>query len=222
METLLSYHPRDLLMFSPRVYWTMVATNNDLYWPLALIAPAAGLFLLWSLLRPGPVNRRISLALTGLAWLFVSWSFLWLQYRSVNWAATWAMAPFVLQGLVLLALATSARARPTPRAPRQWLAVALVAWGTLLHPLGFLLDDRDLAAADTWLLFPEPLAVTSLGLALALLSGWRLAVAMPVPLLWSLIGATTLLGLGAPAGWGVLAAPLLALAGLALPRRQPP
>lgn len=213
METLLSYHPRDLLLFSPRVYWSLVSTNNELYWPLAILAPVAGLFLLWTLMRPTALNRRLSLAVCGLAWLFVTWSFLWAQYRPVNWAVTWALVPFVVQGLWLLLVATMPSGGGKVRRHRQWLALSLVTWGSLLHPLGFVLDDRSITAADTWLLFPDPLAVTSLGLSLGLLSGWRLALALPVPLLWSLAGGATLLGLGSLIGWGLLAAAVLAAIG---------
>lgn len=213
METLLSYHPRDLLLFSPRVYWSMVSTNNDLYWPLAILAPVAGLLLLWALLRPTPARRLISLGFTGVVWLFVTWSFLWMQYRSINWAAAWAVGPFVVQGLWLLLMAAIPAGGGQTLRHRRWLALTLVAWGTLLHPLGFVLDSRSIMAADTWLLFPDPLAVTSLGLSLGLLSGWRLALALPIPLLWSLAGGATLLGLGSAIGWGLLMAAVLATIG---------
>lgn len=108
METLASYHPRDLLLFSPRVYWTLVAGNNEVYWPLALLAPVVGLWLMWTLAKPGQARQRTGLAVLGAAWLFVTWSFLWAEYRSINWAITWAIGPFVLQGCLLLVLAGTA------------------------------------------------------------------------------------------------------------------
>lgn len=212
MEALLSYHPRDLLLFSPRVYWAMVAGNNDAYRLLAWFAPVAGLALLWLLDRGKQRDRRVAFALVGVAWWFVTWSFLWQEYRSINWAVTWAIPLFVAMGAWFLLMAV----RPGQhlcRPHRFRLGMMLVLWGTLIHPLGFLVDDRGLAAADTWLLFPEPLAVTTLGLVLAGLQGWRLALAMPIPLLWSLVGGATLLGLGSPVGWAVLACAGVAVAG---------
>ncbi len=212
METLFSYHPRDLLLFSPRVYWTLVAGNNEVYWPLALLAPVVGLWLMWTLAKPGQARQRTGLAVLGAAWLFVTWSFLWAEYRSINWAITWAIGPFVLQGCLLLVLAGTAGSTSIPARHRYLIAMMLVAWGTLIHPLGFLLDDRPLGEADSWLLFPDPLSITTLGVVLAIARGRWLALSLPIPLLWSLVGGTTLLGLGSPIGWGMLAGAGLALA----------
>lgn len=213
METLLSYRPQDLLLFSPRVYWAMVAGNNEVWWPLSILAPLAGLLLVWLILRRGSKGQRLALAVTGVVWWFVTWSFLWQQYRSVNWAADWAIAPFLFVGSLLLAFAVTVGQKSTRRPHRLWIGVVLIAWGTLGHPLGFLLDERGMEAADTWLLFPDPLAVTTLGLILTTLSGWRLALALPIPLMWSLIGGVTLLGLESPIGWAMLIVAGMALAG---------
>lgn len=213
MEMLASYHPRDLLLFSPRVYWTLVAGNNEAYWPLALLAPVVGLWLMWTLAKPGPARQRTGLAVLGATWLFVTWSFLWAEYRTINWAITWAIGPFVLQGCLLLVLAGLAYATRRPAHHRYLIAMLLVAWGTLIHPLGFLLDDRTLGEADSWLLFPDPLSITTLGAVLAIARGRWLALALPIPLLWSVLGGATLLGLGSPIGWGMLVGAGLAIAG---------
>ena len=204
METLLSYHPRDLLLFSPRVYWALVSGHNESWWPLAVLAPVTGLALLWLLVRRSRGHRRIALACVGIVWWFVTWSFLWQTYRDINWAVDWALGPLVMLGGLLLLFAFSPGAAVS-RAHRYRIGLALVAWGALGHPLGFLLDERGREAADTWL--------TTLGVTLATLSGWRLALALPVPLLWSLVGGGTLLGLGSPAGWIMLVAVGAALAG---------
>lgn len=213
METLVSYHPRDLLLFSPRVYWTLVAGNNEAYWPLALLAPVVGLWLMWTLAKPGPARQRTGLAVLGATWLFVTWSFLWAEYRTINWAITWAIGPFVLQGCLLLVLGGLANATRRPARHRYLIAMLLVAWGTLIHPLGFLLDGRTLGEADSWLLFPDPLSITTLGVVLAIARGRWLALALPIPLLWSVLGGATLLGLGSPIGWGMLVGAGLAIAG---------
>lgn len=213
MDTLLSYRPQDLLLFSPRVYWAMVTGNNEAWWPLAILAPLAGLLLIWLIVRRSTAGHRLALAVTGTVWWFVTWSFLWQQYRSINWAADWAVAPFLMMGGLLLAIAMTNSPERAYRPHRLWVGLVLTAWGTLGHPLGCLLDDRGIEAADTWLLFPDPLAVTTLGIVLSTLTGWRLALALPVPLLWSLIGGATLLGLGSPIGWAMLFAAGMAVAG---------
>lgn len=212
MNTLLSYAPGDLLLFSPRVYWAMVAGNNEAWWPLAILAPLAGLLLTWRIVHRDRPGQRLALAGTGVLWWFVTWTFLWQQYRAINWAVEWAIAPCITLGGLLLALAI-ATGPATYRPHRYRIGLTLVVWGTLIHPLGFLLDERNLRAADTWLLFPDPLALTTLGVALTTLAGWRLALALPVPLLWSLIGGATLLGLKSPVGWAMLAAAGAAVVG---------
>jgi len=212
MDTLLSYHPGDLLMFSPRVYWALVAGNNEAWWPLAILAALAGILLIWLVAVRAGTGQRFALAGTGAVWWFVTWSFLWQQYRSINWAVDWAIVPCVMLGGLLMVFA--ATTRPTTYRPhRRRIGLTLVVWGTLVHPLGFLLDDRSIQAADTWLLFPDPLALTTLGVALVTLDGWRLALALPVPLLWSLMGGATLLGLESPIGWAMLVAAGTAVAG---------
>ncbi|MFC4259981.1 DUF6064 family protein [Marinobacter lacisalsi] len=212
MDALLSYHPRDLLLFSPRVYWALVSGHNDSWWPLAMLAPAAGLALLWLLAHHPRRHGRVALVCVGIAWWFVTWSFLWQTYRDINWAIDWAIVPCVMLGGLLMVFA--ATTRPTTHRPHQRrIGLTLVVWGTLVHPLGFLLDERSIQAADTWLLFPDPLALTTLGVALSTLGGWRLALALPVPLLWSLIGGATLLGLESPIGWAMLVTAGAAVAG---------
>ncbi|MFL1407404.1 DUF6064 family protein [Marinobacter sp. M1N3S26] len=215
MDTLLSYHPQDFLLFSPRVYWALVAGNNVSWWWLALLAPVAGLLLAWQLGHRGDKRHGLVFGGMGLVWWFVTWSFLWQQYRVINWAVDWAIVPFVAMGGLFLLFVLKA-GEPLSRLHRHWAGLLLVVWGTLIHPLGFLLDQRGVQAADTWLLFPDPLAITTLGVVLVTLDGWRLALAIPVPLLWSLIGGITLLGLGSPIGWAMLAAAVIALLG-ALP-----
>ncbi|SFR80689.1 hypothetical protein SAMN05216203_3104 [Marinobacter daqiaonensis] len=213
METLFSYRPGDLLLFSPRVYWQLVAGNNDAFWPLPLLAPLMALVLLWALYRQAPAFIRTSLALTAVAWAFVCLSFLWLEYRTINPWVTWTIAPFLFQGGALLL--TAARPPQPPAQPhRKGLSLMLVAWGGLIHPLGVLVDQRNWAAADTWLLYPEPLAVATLGLVLGLTRGWRCALLLPIPMVWCVIGGATLLGLESPFGWGVLLAPLVAITAL--------
>lgn len=211
METLLSYAPSDLLLFSPRVYWAMVAGINEAWWPLPILAPVAALILLWLVARRGDSGCRFALAGTGILWWFVTWIFLWQQYRAINWAIDWAIGPCVFLGGLLLAVAVATGPK-TLRPHRYRIGLTLIVWGTLTHPLGFLLDERSIRAADTWLLFPDPLALTTLGVVLATLAGWRLALALPVPLLWSLIGGATLLGLESPVGWVMLAAAGAAMA----------
>lgn len=222
IETLLSYQPADLLLFSPRVYWALVTEQNSQWWPMAILSPLSGLAMLWLVLRNSHQGLRLSLALTGAIWWFVAGTFLWQQYRTINWAVDWAIAPFIGVGAMLMACSASKATIPAPRSLTWWTGLLLMAWGSLLHPLGFLLDDRPVSAADTWLLFPDPLTTTTLGVALVSLKGWRLAVIMPLPLLWSLAGGAMLLGLESPAGWGVLAGAGLAILAWVCPARPDP
>ncbi|GGY58832.1 DUF6064 family protein [Marinobacter zhanjiangensis] len=213
MDALLSYHPRDFLLFSPRVYWALVTGNNESWWPLAILAPLAGVLVVWLIARRGSQGRRLALASAGALWWFVTWSFLWQQYRAINWAVDWAIPALVILGALLLVFAMTTGPVTACRPHRYRIGLMLVIWGTLIHPLGFLLDDRRMQAADTWLLFPDPLALTTLGIALTTLAGWRLALALPVPLLWSMTGGATLLGLESPIGWAMLIAAGIAVAG---------
>lgn len=226
IDTLLSYAPGDLLLFSDTVYWRLFERMNAATWPAAAIAPPVAAALLATAAlwggRPWPVGCAIAAC-----WAAAALAFLPL-YREINWAVAYVAPFFWLQSALLIAWSVAARA-PEPNAGagrpfRRRLAWALGAAATLGWPLLSLAPGRSFAAAQVVGLAPDPTALATLAAILLCARGaWTPALAL-APFAWCAISAGTLLALGASEGWALIAAAALALAGLTLggerPRRQ--
>jgi len=162
-----TYRLSDFLMFSPRTYWRLVELYNNDVWPAQLLAAGAGLsILLATVARPGA--RRIVAASLGVAWLWVGWAFHWQRYTTINWAAAYLAAAFVLQAIFLIALGLSrGSGQVRPNAGVRHLGRALAVCGVLLYPLIPLATGRSWAQAEVFGLMPEPTAVATIGFLLA-------------------------------------------------------
>ena len=186
-----TYRLSDFLMFSPAIYWRMVERMNRELWPLPLVALAVGLVLLVTVAtRPGGAPRVV-LVVLGVAWAWVGWAFHWQRYAPINWAAEYMAAAFWVQAALL---AGAPPPRPGHRVP--WVpavrhaGLALALAGLLLYPLLPVVLGRPWAQAEVAGLVPEPTALATLGLLMALQPRhWRwLAV---VPVLALLVGLAT-------------------------------
>lgn len=211
-----TYRPEDFLMFSPRVYWRLFELHNTAWWPLQLIALALGIGMLLVLLRPRPWSDRLVFALLAIAWGFVGWAFVWQRYVPINWAMEYVAPLFGLQALLLLGLGGFSRGLVMPA---QWsmsrlLGLVLFAYALLVHPLTALLAGRSWRAAEVFGLFPDPLAIATLGIVAMAYPARRAWVLLPVPALWCIGSWLTLGVMDATGAW----LPLVAL-GLALGAR---
>ncbi|HSW17694.1 MAG TPA: DUF6064 family protein [Ramlibacter sp.] len=213
-----TYLPSDFLMFSARSWYRLLALHNEAWAPAQAVTTLLGALVLVSLYSRSTGLRRVALALTGVAWLLVAWSFHAARYAQINWAATYFAAAFAFEGALLITMAL-----PTPRPQREQRPVVGVAATALvllalLYPLLALALKRPLTQSEWAGLMPDPTAVATLGLLLGLadivrgLYGtlmWSLALAPP--LLWCAISGVTLWTMKAPE-WAV--APTLAAAAL--------
>ena len=193
------YRPSDFLMFSPRVYHRLFELVNEAWWPLHLLVLAAALLGLWALAR-----GRGWLALgTGLgaAWLFCAVVFVHGRYVPIHWAAAYLLPALVGLAALLPLLAwqagralRTAAAQPVPRRARG-LALALGVWAVLPHPLLAPLAGRGWRQAEVLGFAPDPTAIATLALLLALprmpTRLWRAAAALAALLVcvWCLFSA---------------------------------
>jgi hypothetical protein len=187
-----TYRPSDFLLFSARTYWRLFELHNLQWWPLQV--PIVGLALgtlawWWRTRSPRPL-----LVLMAAAWGFVAWAFHLQRYAGINWAASWFAAGFVLQALVLLALAAATPPSPDGGDRRPRLAPVLLLFTLLLYPLIGLVFGQPLVQAEVFGLAPDPTVLATLAV-LALVphhrrgTTWRLAWALP--LLWCAASAIT-------------------------------
>lgn len=187
-----TYRLSDFLMFAPETYWRLVERYNRELWPLQVVALAAGAGLLALAARPRAWTGRGVAGALALAWLWVGWAFHAQRYATINWAAQYLAAAFVLQAALLAGVALFARAGDSAAGSRRVRAVgwALAAAGVLAYPLLAPALGRPWAQAEVFALLPEPTALATLGLLLATGRGRRAWLAA-IPVLSLLVGGAT-------------------------------
>lgn len=184
-----TYRLSDFLMFSPATYGRLLERFHRDVWPLQ-----GGMLVLGVALILGAASQRAGagrwvLAVLAAIWLWVGGAFHWQRYATINWAAEYLAAAFVLQAVLLLAGAASGRAGGAKPAARV-AGLSLAATGVLLYPLLQAVAGRPWPRTEVFGLMPEPTALATLGLLLAL--GLRHGVwLMAIPLLSLAVGAAT-------------------------------
>jgi len=194
MDELLSYSLRDVLMFSPRVYYRLLEHYNGAIWPAQLLTVGLGFAILYLLFRRAGAMHRLMLAIIGALWIWVAWGFLWERYATINWPVAYVAPLFALQGLMLIAAGGRLRI-PAPRSTVDIAGVVLVAAALILYPALAQLSGRSWLAAEIFGLAPDPTAVATLAL-LALADGWSRWPLMIIPAIWCALSAATLSTLG--------------------------
>lgn len=211
MTEWLSYRPRDLLLFTPETYFRQFELLHEQWFPLQLLAAALICTLGWigaSAARRG----KPLLALLSICWIWSSWAFLHTRYASINWTAEWFAWLFYIQAILLISTATflapTTRALP-PRLRRAGLF--LFVYSVVVHPLAGVLLGRNWSELELFGFTPDATAIGSLGLLIA--AGERRFL-LVIPLIWCGWSAMTLLTMGSPEAWLLLAA---AIASLVIP-----
>jgi len=159
-----TYSLTDVLLFSPKIYFCLLARYNHTIWPAQLSALAAGLALLGLGLLRDPRFPSLALGALALAWAWCGWAFHWQRYSGINWAVTWFAIGFFIQAALLTFAATVRPHQAIDGWDRQvGAAVTLVA---LAYPLLVLLGGRPIVAGSVAGLAPDPTAIGTLGLIL--------------------------------------------------------
>lgn len=195
MDEWLSYSLRDILMFSARVYYRLIAQYNADLWPAQLLALGLGAWVFHLLLRPGERAGRIAFAILGGFWLWTGHGFVIQRFAAINWPMDYAGPALLLQGSVLIAL-SAAMGRPSLPARVNRPAIVLLGLA-LLYPLLAPLVGRPWDEAEIAGLMPDPTAIATLAVLAASRGPVRWAF-MIVPLCWLAISAVTLHTLGSP------------------------
>ncbi|MFE0758219.1 DUF6064 family protein [Inquilinus sp. NPDC058860] len=208
-----SYRLSDFLLFSPRTYHRLFGLYNAAIWPAQIAAVLLGLLMLVLLRRGGPVAGPAVAAILAACWAWVAIAFHLDRYATINWAAPWAATAFLAQAALLVwAGAVGGRLSAPPRldiAGRAGIGIFLFA--LLAQPAIGLLLGRSWRLAEIFGVAPDPTAIGTLGLLLAL-AGPARWVLMVLPALWCAATGATLWAMSAPEAWVAPAAALLALA----------
>ena len=231
-----TYRPSDFLLFSARTYYRLFEIHNAALWPGQWLALALGVGLLWLAWRGGVSAGRAAGAIVGVGWLFTGAVYFVWRYATINWAAVWMGAVFILEGALWIGLASS-RACPALRAQGSEVRLSArsrVGIGLVIAAIGYPvlapLLGRPAAQAQVFGLMPDPTAIGTLGLLLLFDSGrerrlspivrkaW-VALLWTLPVAWCLLTGITLWTLRAPEA---IIAPLLAVLAIAASRLEHP
>jgi len=224
-----TYRLYDFLLFTPRTYYRLFELYNAAVWPAQIAAVALGLWLAWLSAR-SPLTLSLSRRSSGgrggregrggaaaaavwiLAgvWLWTGIAFLWMRYATINFAAKYAAWAFVVEA-GLLAWTALRGAFDPPAGAIGRAGVGLVLFAVLIEPLSAPLLGRPLRQVELFGLTPDPTAVATLGVLLALRPTRRWLL-MIVPVLWSALTGLTLLAMSAKDWWVTPAVGVLAVA----------
>lgn len=206
-----TYSLRDLLLFSPRTYTRLFELHNLEWWPLQLATFALGAALLVLAWRGGEPAGRWVLALLAACWLWVAWAWQLERYAPINWAAEYFAWAWAAQAALLGAAAWRGRF-DAPSHRQHRLGLALAGYALALHPLLASALGRGWAHSEVFGMAPDPTALFTLGLLLALplrRVGWLLVI----PLVWCATSGATLWTMASPEFWVAPFAGVLAMIG---------
>lgn len=207
MNEWLSYRLSDFVMFSARVYERQIELYNKEFAGLQVLALCLAVIMTWICLRPSTPANRILPVILGLGWLWVAWSFLWRRYAGINLLAEYAAIAFALEGAAFLVLALRKRgvAIELPSGGMTYPALAVIVLPLVFYPLIAPLTGSPIAAAEFFLMTPDPTALGTL--AILAFSGtrprWLLMIA---PTLWCALSAAMLWTLDLPSSRALAAA----------------
>lgn len=210
------YRPGDLVPFSSDAYWRLFMAENVVLWPLPVVAAIAGGMLLFRLtLRSRPVPGFPVMLLLASVWIWVGWNFVLHRYGTLNWAGSWLVWLFLLQGALLCIHANRIDLQPATGL-RGRLGAATALFGLWGYPLLAPLNGRSLLLGEAFAIAPDPTVVTTIGV--LVLAGRRSLVLLIAPALWLAVSCTTLVVIGEMQGWLTAGAGVAGLTAAAWPR----
>ena len=193
-----TYTLSDFLLFSPRTYYRLFELHNADLWPLQVAFLGLGIAILISLRHGGRWRGRfVGLALAG-CWVLVAWAFHWHRYATINWAASYFALAFAVEALLLTwmgAVRNGFEFGPE-QAVAQRIGFGLFAFALLAQPWFGPIAGRDWTQMESFGTTPDPTALATLGLLLAVRRNcW---VPMVIPLLWCALSGAVLWTMGSP------------------------
>jgi hypothetical protein len=219
MEDWLTYRLSDLLLFSPRTYYRLFELHNRALWPAHLALLGAGMSILVLVRRSTPWSSTAIMVLLSACWLLVAWAFHLERYATINWAARYFAAAFVVQALLMLWYGRGRRRLllAWPRSGVGRTALGLLLFALSVEPLIGPLVGREWTQLEVFGAAPDPTVIATLGI-LAMASPRPPRRLLIVPTAWCAISGATLWAMGSP---DALVVPIAALIGITLALSKP-
>lgn len=195
-----------MLPFSEEQFLRVFAEYNRAVWPAQIVLYSAAVLAIVAVVRGRACWGRVVVAVLALLWLWMGVVYHWAFFKHVNPAAYVFGAFFVLQSFLFAAWGVRKHAAPFRlRADAHgFIAAALLAYSLVMYPaLGYVLG-REYPASPTFGL-PCPTAIFTFGLLLCA-EGRVPSRLLPIPLLWSVVGASAARALGMTEDYGLVVA----------------
>jgi len=192
-----TYGLSDLLMFSQRSYYRMIALYNEAVWPAHLPALVAGLVVIGCVARPGPRTHCVAMLVLAAAWAWVAWAYHLQRYADINTAGPWFALAFGVQALLLCFMALRLHGA-APARMQKHVALSLSGLAVIGYPLLALGSGRGWGQAEVFGIAPDPTAIATLGVLLACRAH---PVAWLIPLAWCAVSGATLMELRVGYAW---------------------
>lgn len=219
MGELDTYALADLVPFGPEAYARLFAQHNRDLFPAPVVGFAVGSIALWAAWRG---RGRLLAGLLAAAWVWIGRAWFAGSYATLNWAGEY-MAYMAYANAILMACMAFMPSRwprdampPTPARRRVGLGLACI--GVMAYPMFAPMSGRPWAGIEVFGHAPEPTAVATLGLVLAV-GRWP-AAGMAIPTAVCALGGATAWVLGDGGGWSSSALALAAWGALPATRRN--
>lgn len=209
--------------FTQAEFLSVFEQLNRAILPLQLFAYAgAALAVVLVVFRTDRLSDLVAGGVLAAFWAFTGTVYFLGFFRDSSGIAVPAGVLFLLQAGLLAAATARGRLRLVPSAgARSWLAWALVVYAALGYPIVGTLAGHWFPRAPVLGVTPCPTVIFTWGF-LLLVEGKPPRALLPIPLLWSLVGASAAVAIGVPEDLGLPIAALLALAALLGPRHAAP
>jgi Family of unknown function (DUF6064) len=188
------------------------AAYNNAMWPMQVFAYLLGVIMAGSLaiaLLRGPsmknnkINYLIGFGL-ALMWVWAGVAYHGLFFSTINTAAFFFAALFVLQAILLMVFTIRRRLEfTTASGISRWIGWALIVYALLIYPLAGILSGHRYPEMPMFGTTPCPVTIFTVGL--FVLAKPRVPRALLViPFLWSLLGGSAVFVLGVAQDWPLL------------------
>lgn len=199
-----------MLPFTRDQFIANFAAYNEAVWPLQVLAYLLGLTMVIMLLRPSRTNRRLIGAGLVAMWALTSIAYHGVFFSTINAAAWFFAALFLLQGVLLLhsAVFRGQLHFGVPVGWTMWLGWAFIAYAAVVYPLLGMWAGHRYPAMPMFGITPCPVTIFTFGLMLMTtrpVSRWTLVI----PFAWSLVGGSAAFLLQVPQDWLLLASGLI-------------
>ncbi len=200
MEDLLGYSISDFLMYSPEIYYRLLARYNEAIWPLHFVALILSFVVIGLIYRPKQWSGLAVGVIAATGWLWAAIVYFQSYYATISWAAPYFSGLFVCEALLLIVGVVSGRLSFTDRPYGIRLnGLALFVGILLLVPGLAIIEGREMAMEEMVWLTPDATVLATCSLLLAASrSHWLLYLA---PATWAILHGALLWAMESPSWW---------------------